>query len=105
LRLFFKDIRPEEYTPSYAGKSSRMDFLIKEIKTVVEAKKARDNLRDKEIGEELTLDIAKYNTHPDCEKLYCFVYDPDGLIRNQKGLESDLSGNKNGLDVKVLIRP
>jgi hypothetical protein len=27
LRIFFDDIRPEEYTPSYAGKSSRMDFL------------------------------------------------------------------------------
>jgi hypothetical protein len=105
LRLYFKDIRPEEYTPSYAGKSSRMDFLIKGIKTVVETKKTRDNLRDKEIGEELTLDIAKYSTHPDCEKLYCFVYDPDGLVRNSKGIESDLSGNKNGLDVQVFIRP
>jgi len=28
LRLYFEDIRPEEYTPSYAGGSSRMDFLL-----------------------------------------------------------------------------
>ena len=28
LRIFFEDIRPEESTPSYAGKSSRMDFLL-----------------------------------------------------------------------------
>jgi len=70
LRLHYKDIRTEEYTPSYAGKSSRMDFLLKEIKTVIEAKKTRDNLKGKEIGEELTLDISKYSTHPDCKKLY-----------------------------------
>ena len=105
LRLNFSDIRQEEYTPSYAGGSSRMDFLLKNIQTVIEVKMTRKNLKDKEIGEQLTLDIAKYSTHPDCKELYCFVYDPEGLIRNPKGLESDLSGNKNGLNVKVFIRP
>jgi hypothetical protein len=29
LRLHFDDIRPEEWTPSYGGKSTRMDFLLK----------------------------------------------------------------------------
>jgi len=29
LTLCFEDIRPEEWTPSYAGSSSRMDFLLK----------------------------------------------------------------------------
>jgi hypothetical protein len=29
LRLHFDDIRPEEWTPSYGGGSSRMDFLLK----------------------------------------------------------------------------
>jgi hypothetical protein len=28
LRIFFRDVRPEEWTPSYAGKASRMDFLM-----------------------------------------------------------------------------
>jgi len=105
LKLHFEDIRPEEYTPSYAGSSSRVDFLLKDIKTVIEVKKTRENLKDKEVGEELILDIAKYSTHPDCNKLYCFVYDPEGLITNPKGLERDLSGGKNGLNVKVFIRP
>ena len=30
LLLHFVDVRPEEYTPSYAGKASRMDFLLKQ---------------------------------------------------------------------------
>jgi hypothetical protein len=29
LTLYFDDIRAEEWTPSYAGSSSRMDFLLK----------------------------------------------------------------------------
>lgn len=39
LQIFFKDIRKEEWTPSYAGNSSRVDFLLKEEKTVIEVKK------------------------------------------------------------------
>ena len=34
LTLYFDDIRPEEWTPSYAGSSSRMDFLLKQEKIV-----------------------------------------------------------------------
>jgi hypothetical protein len=105
FQLYFSDIRKEEWTPSYAGRSARMDFLLKDIKIVIEVKKTRENLRDKEIGEELILDIAKYSSHPDCSTLYCFVYDPEGLVRNPMGLEKDLSGNKDGLSVKVFIRP
>jgi hypothetical protein len=105
LQLYFSDIRKEEWTPSYAGRSARMDFLLKDIKTVIEVKKTRENLKDKEIGEELILDIAKYSTHPDCSRLYCFVYDPESLIGNPYGLEKDLSGNKDGLNVCVFIRP
>ena len=39
LHLYFDDIRPEEWTPSYAGKSARVDFLLKNEKTVIEVKK------------------------------------------------------------------
>jgi DNA-binding sugar fermentation-stimulating protein len=48
LQLYYDDIRPEEYTPSYAGRASRMDFLLKREKIVVEVKKARSNLRARE---------------------------------------------------------
>ncbi len=105
LKLQFDDVRPEEYTPSYAGSSARVDFLIKEIQLVIEIKKTRDSLKDKEIGEQLTLDITKYAAHPDCENLICFVYDPDEKITNYASLEKDLSGEKNGINVKTLIVP
>jgi hypothetical protein len=105
LRVEFQDIRPEEHTPSYAGGSSRMDFLLKAEQIVVEVKCTRETLTDVGIGEELLVDIAKYRQHPNCRTLVCFVYDPKHLIRNPAGLENDLSGTRDGLVVSVLIRP
>jgi len=105
LRIFFDDVRPEEWTPSYAGKSSRMDFLLKKEKLVVEVKKTRKDLTDKEIGDQLIIDIKRYAEHPDCKNLLCFVYDPEGRIGNPTGLEDDLSRSENGLTVLVFVRP
>lgn len=106
LRLYFDDIRPEEYTPSYAGSRTRMDFLLKKERTVIEVKKTRDNLKDKEVGNELILDIARYKAHPECSRLICFVYDPESKIENPRGLEDDLSNlTSDDLLVEVYIRP
>lgn len=104
LQLFFKDIRKEEWTPSYAGNSSRVDFLLKQEKIVIEVKKTRNTMKDKDLGEQLIIDIAKYKAHPDCKKLICFVYDPDGRIVNPEGIVKDLEkGNKEF--VKIYINP
>lgn len=60
LRLFFDDIRDEEWTPSYAGGASRLDFLLSAEEVVVEIKKTRTGLRDREVGEQLSIDIRRY---------------------------------------------
>ncbi|WP_394541950.1 PD-(D/E)XK nuclease domain-containing protein [Pantoea sp. SGAir0418] len=97
LTLHFDDVRPEEASPSYAGSSSRQDFLLKKEKIVIEVKKTRKALGAGKIGEELIIDMARYRAHPDCETLICFVYDPDGWINNPKGLIADLeAGDKEG---------
>jgi hypothetical protein len=106
LKLYFDDIRTEEWTPSYAGSSSRMDFLLKAEKIVVEVKKTRDTLRDREIGKQLIEDVAKYKEHPDCRILMCFVYDPGRQVGNPIGLEKDLARlSSSDLIVRVFIRP
>jgi hypothetical protein len=105
LHIFIDDIRPEEWTPSYAGKSSRMDFLLKDQRMVIETKMARKGLGAKEIGAQLIEDIARYRRHPDCNTLICFVYDPEGFIANPAGLAKDLSTEENGFSVKVIITP
>jgi hypothetical protein len=103
LRGLFDDVRSEEYTPSYAGGSSRVDFLLKSQKIAIEVKLASASLRDKQIGDQLIVDIGRYQSHPDCRRLICFVYDPAGNLRNPSGLEADLSRAVGKLEVKVII--
>lgn len=104
LRLYFDDIRDEEWTPSYAGKSARMDFLLKSEGLVIEIKKTRNGLTDKEVGDQLIIDVDRYKTHPDCRKLICFVYDPEGRIGNPEGLVRDLNSQHEGF-VDVIVEP
>jgi hypothetical protein len=105
LRLHFDDVRPEEWVPSYAGSASRTDFLLPQIDTVVEIKKTRQGLNAKPLGEQLIVDIAKYKKHPQCRRLVCFVYDPEGRIANPVGIESDLNSGDHGIEVRVFILP
>ena len=101
----FVDVRPEEWTSSYAGRSSRMDFLLKKEKIVIEVKMTRTGLADGEIGNQLILDIARYKKHRNCKALVCFVYDPDHRLKRPAQLERDLSGERDGLLVRVRVRP
>lgn len=105
FKLFFRDVRAEEWCPSYAGSSKRMDFLLKDQEIVVEVKMTRDGLDDKKVGEQLTIDIANYKKHHNCKQLFCFVYDPEGRIRNPHGIENDLSGETDGIEVFTYIYP
>jgi hypothetical protein len=105
LRLFFDDIRPEEWTPSYAGGPSKIDFLLKNEKIVIETKMTRQGRGARDIGGELLIDIGRYAAHPDCHTLICFVYDPDGHIGNPSGLENDLTRVHGDLHVKCIVAP
>jgi len=105
LRLHFDDIRPEEWTPSYAGSSARVDFLLKNERIVIEVKKTRSSLRPGKLGEELIVDRARYGHHPDCDTLVCFVYDPEARIGNPVGLERDLENHSGKRKVQVIVAP
>ncbi|NQE61402.1 hypothetical protein [Caulobacter sp. RHG1] len=105
LRLHFDDIRSEEWTPSYAGGASRVDFLLKAEQIVIEVKKTRATLKARELGEQLLVDRERYQAHPDCKALFCFVYDPDGRIGNPVGIERDLEQHNAPMTVRVIIAP
>lgn len=105
LRLHFDDVRAEEWCPSYAGGSKRMDFFLNDEKIAIETKMTREGLSDKQIGEQLTIDITNYKQHPNCETLYCFVYDPDGRIRNPNGLIKDLQNIDKEINIIAIIKP
>jgi hypothetical protein len=59
LRPWVADIRPEEFTPSYAGSSTRMDFLLPKYKIVLESKFVRNPDNAKKIGNELIVDMFR----------------------------------------------
>lgn len=82
-----------------------MDFLLKDEKIVVEAKKTRPGLGSNELGAELLVDIEKYKEHPDCKVLFCFIYDPEWRISNPHGLEADLRREDEAIKVEALIIP
>ena len=106
LRPWVQDVRPEEYTPSYAGKSTRMDFLLPAHELVIETKCVRDRQHAKGVGDELLLDIGHYAAHPTCKKLWCVVYDPEHLLTNPeslKDLEGEHKKNNRGVEVRVFI--
>lgn len=106
LRPWVADVRPEEFTPSYAGSGTRMDFLLPEHSLVIETKLVRDKAHGAKIGQELIVDIDHYRTHLDCSKLWCVVYDPNCFIQNVRGLIRDLEGesrNDKGVVMTTVI--
>lgn len=105
LETRFEDIRTEEWGPSYAGGSNRVDFLLKNESVLVETKMTRDGLNDRKLGEGLIIDVAHYKQMRGCQALVCLVYDPEHRLKNPRGIENDLSKVTDGLGVTVLIRP
>jgi hypothetical protein len=103
LKIHFDDIRTEEWCPSYAGSSKRMDFLLKRESIVIEVKKTRSGLADKEVGEQLTIDIAHYRKHKDCRHLFCLVWDGDKIITNPDGLRGDLEDSESGFVTVAIV--
>jgi hypothetical protein len=81
-----------------------MDFLLPKHKAVIELKFVRDSGHAKRIGDELIIDINHYQCHPDCEHLWCVVFDQDHLLRNAEGLKTDLSGRRSTKDGKVDVK-
>lgn len=104
LRPWVRDIRAEEFTPSYAGTSTRMDFLLPVQRLVIELKFVRDRSHATKIGDQLTIDIDHYRKHPECDTLWCVVYDQNHFLRNAEGLMRDLEGPRTSKDGTVNVR-
>lgn len=104
LRPWIADIRPEEFTPSYAGSNTRMDFLLPAHNLVIETKRVRDKHHAKKVGDELIIDIEHYRRHPNSDHLWCVIYDPELYISNPSGMISDLEGNRSTPDGEVNVK-
>jgi hypothetical protein len=105
LMVHFADVRAEEYTPSYAGGSSRVDFLLDDDEILIEVKMTRDGLKDKQIGDQIAIDMVRYKAHPKCKSVYFFIYDPAHILSNPGGLIRDLSRTVDGIRYHAVITP
>jgi hypothetical protein len=106
LHLHFTDIRREESSPSSSGANSRLDFVLKNEKIILEVKMSNSRLKAKEIGEALLIDIGRYKEYPDCSDLVIFIYDKGDYIRNKGGLITDLQKQSTiNFTITVVISP
>lgn len=105
LRMYFEDVRPEEYCPSYAGTRPRIDFFLKREGIAIEAKMASKSNKKKKIRRDLILDKEYYSRKKDVKLLYCVVYDPEEWITNPRGFEDDLYEKSEKFEARVFIVP
>lgn len=105
LKLHFDDVRPEEWTPSYAGNSSRVDFYLPREKTIVEAKMTRKGLGQAKVADELIIDRQRYASMEHVQHLVCFIYDPARMCSNPAALETDLAQPTGSLTVDLVVCP
>ena len=94
LRSVFQSARREEWTPSVAGSSKRIDILIPDMRAVIEVKFVRDAAHAKRVADELKIDFESYHSHPDCGDLFALVFDPGRRITDPHPLVEDLSGTR-----------
>ena len=105
LKLHFKDVSAEVVAPQFAGASSRMDFLLRNEEIAIEVKKTRRGLNDRQLGDELLIDVARYSTHEKCQHLIFFIYDPERRIENPQTFISDLANLEGNIKAEVVFSP
>ena len=105
LCLEFDEIRRETWQPGYAGGSEHTYFVVPRDRILIEVKKTRQGVGAKEITGQLEHDTLYYWTHPDCQTLFCFVYDPEARLGDPYGLEKSLTRQVDGQRVEVFISP
>jgi hypothetical protein len=105
LRIYFDNIKPEEWNSSYAGSQSRSDFLLPREKTIIEVKDTRRGINNSKLKKELIEDKEQYKKNSQCKTLYCLVYDPEGRIVNPRGFEDDINEESAKFVCRVMIVP
>ena len=105
LKLEFDEVGADEWTPPYAGGSTRTTLLLNRDRLAVVVKKTRSGLTTKELAEQVAADTAHYASHKPCAHLFCFIYDPEGRIGSPTRLETDLTSVSDSFTVDVLIAP
>lgn len=105
LKLEFDEVGADEWTPPYAGGSTRATLLLNGEQIAIVCKKTRSGLTTKELAEQIAADARHYSSRESCRHLFCFIYDPEGRIGSPTRLESDLTSVSDRHTIHVLVAP
>lgn len=87
LRPWIVDLKYESPGDKSAKGFAIKDFASPSGRFVVDAKYIRDKDHGRSISKELHDDIEMYRTHPRCNDLIFFIYDPNLFIPDQRALK------------------
>lgn len=104
LRNRFDDVVLENPVPKHGAKSSRVDIHLPSMRSWIEVKYVREGDNEAKIQAQLIEDFEMYRKG-DLDLLYCFVYDPERVLRDARMLERDLSGARDKFENMVVVRP
>ncbi|WP_122604131.1 hypothetical protein [Pseudomonas viridiflava] len=105
LQMEFGIVKREVWGPDIAGSASRVDFQLVDEGVLIEIKKTRGSLSDRELSNELIVDIIRYSAYDHINKIVFFIYDPETRIRDPLVLLADIEKLRDKLDVKIFISP
>lgn len=90
LRPWIIDLVYESPADKSGNRYAIKDFSSVNGSFVLDAKYVRDKEHGRSISKELHDDIEMYRTHPHCDDLIFFVYDPDAFIPDQRALREQI---------------
>lgn len=112
LRPWIIDLVYESPADKSANRYAIKDFSSTAGRFVIDAKYIRDKEHGRLISKELHDDIEMYRTHPRCDDLIFFIFDPEGLIPDQRALreaiETDRAYGQDGakkLKCHLIVKP
>jgi hypothetical protein len=112
LRPWIVDLLYESPADKSANRYVIKDFSSTTGRFVIDAKYIRDKDHGRLISKELHDDIEMYRTHPRCDHLIFFVYDPEALIPDQRALRESIeiersygSGGEKHLRCHLIVKP
>jgi hypothetical protein len=109
LLVPFETVVPEEWAPKRAGSNKRVDLVLPDLRTAIEAKFVRDRDHAKKVFDEITVDLEHYAQLGNVDRLVAVVYDPDAHVASPGQAERQLSGERiiqgKKLVVDVFVRP
>lgn len=103
LSAVFPKVEREEWTPQNAGSAKRIDLIVKGEGILIECKYVRDATHAKKIASELQIDFESYHWHPDCRRLFAYIYDPNHHIADPDSFAKDLNGLRKKQDHEFLV--